>query len=115
MQSEIELWNQENVWLNAFAETFFKDTRRMVLDAVIDADGDGVVICGRTRCFYAVQLAIHSVQTFNRNGTLFRTTRLILEVNAHPLELSISHPCRPVPVTAKLQRFGERIGELTFA
>ncbi len=115
MQSEVENWNCENEWLNAFAETFAKATRRMVCDVVIEADDDIVVVCGRTQSYYAAQLAIHCVQTFNRDRTLFAMTRLSLEVEDHSLELSISHRlnCEPVGKASPKTPYTRR--ELMFA
>lgn len=115
MQSEVEIWNSENEWLNAFAESFVQDTRRMVCDVVIEADNDCVVICGRTRSYYAAQLAIHCVQTFNRACPLFAMTRLSLEVDDHSLELSISHQLDRVRVGKVSPKTPDTRRELTFA
>lgn len=115
MQSEVEIWNSENEWLNAFAETFAKGTRRMVRDVVIEADDDCVVICGRTRSYYAVQLAIHCVQTFNRACPHFAMTRLSLEVEDHSLELSISHQFNRAHIGKASSRTPGTRRELTFA
>ena len=92
MRSGAEIWNLENRGLKAFSETFVKDTHRMVADVAIDAEEDCVVVYGRTRSYYAVQLAIRCVQSFNRGNLPFPITRLSLEVNDHSLELRIVHP-----------------------
>ena len=115
MKSETEIWNLENEWLNAFAETFVLSTRRMVCDVAIETDDDIVVVCGRTRSYYAVQLAIHCVQSFNRDRSQFATTRLSLEVDDHSLELSISHqPDRAQVAEVSTKTNGWR-RELSFA
>ena len=115
MQSEVDIWNCENEWLNAFAETFVQDTRRMVCDVVIEADDDIVVVCGRTRSYYAAQLAIHCVQTFNRDRALFATTQLSLEVDDHSLKLCISHQLNREHVGIASPKTPNTRRELTFA
>lgn len=115
MPSKIEMWNSENEWLNAFAETFIQDTRHMVYDVVIEADDGCVGICGRTRSYYAVQLAIHCTQTFKRDRPVFAMTRLSLEVNDHTLELSISHQLDREPVDEALPKTPDTRRDLVLA
>ncbi|MCC7334196.1 MAG: hypothetical protein IT422_03835 [Pirellulaceae bacterium] len=115
MRSELENWYLESEWLNAFAEMFAKDTRGMVHNVAIEADGDCVVVCGHTRSYYAVQLAIHCVQAFHRDRSPFAMTRLSLEVNNHSLELCLSHQVERVPAAKSSTSRNERRRELTFA
>ncbi len=115
MQSEVENWDFESEWLNAFAETFVQDTRRMVCNVVIEADDGCLVICGRTRSYYAAQLAIHCVQTFNRDCPLFAMTRLSLEVDNHSLELSIAHQLNRKHVGKASPKTSDTRRELTLA
>lgn len=115
MQGEIEIWSSKNEWLNTFAVAFTKGTRRMLCDVVIEADDDCVVICGSARSYYAVQLAIHCVQTYGRVCPPFAMTRLSLEVEDHSLELSISHRFSRERVGKASARRPDTRRELTFA
>lgn len=115
MRSELEIWYLKNEWLNAFAEMFAKDTRCMVRDVAIEAEEDCIFICGRARSYYAVQLAIHCVQSFNRGRSPFAMTRLLLEVDERPLELSISHPLDRAQVAEASMKTNDRRRELAFA
>ncbi len=115
MRSELENWELENEWLNAFAGTFVRDTRRLVRDVGIEAEEDCVVVCGRARNYYAVQLAIHCVQTFNRDRSPFAMTQLSLEVDDHLLELSISHQLDRALVVEAPRKTSDRRRELMLA
>lgn len=115
MRSKFANWELENEWLNAFAGAFVHDTRRMVRDLGIEVDEGCVVVCGSARNYYAVQLAIHCVQTFNRGRSPFAMTQLTLEVDDHALMLSILHQAEPVQVPDASTKTMARLRELTFA
>lgn len=84
-------WSLKNEWLNAFAKAFSRDTHRLVQDILIEPEGGCVVVYGDTRSYYAVQLAIQCVQTFNCDQPLFQLTRLSLKILGRPLELQLVH------------------------
>ncbi|MEZ6153322.1 MAG: hypothetical protein R3C09_24735 [Pirellulaceae bacterium] len=115
MRSKMKDWYLESEWLYEFAEMFAKDTRGMVRNVAIEADGDCVVVCGHARSYYAVQLAIHCVQSFHRDRSPFAMTRLSLEVNNHSLELCLSHQVERVQAVEASTRTHERRRELAFA
>ncbi len=108
-------WSLKNEWLNEFAEAFVRDKHRLVRDVVIESEEDCVVVCGRARPYYAVQLAIHSVQNFNRERTLFPMTRLTLNVHDGPLELRLKHRVHQVQGADASTQMNIRRRELTVA
>ena len=76
-----DFWSLENEWLNEFSEALVRDTHRRVRDIAIEAEGDCLFVCASARSYYAVQLAIHCAQTFNRKCSWFPTTRLSITSN----------------------------------
>lgn len=110
-----DYWSLENEWLNEFTEALVRETHRRVRDIAIDGEAGCLVVCGSARSYYAVQLAIHCVKTFNRKRSWFPTTRLLIDVDGHPIELRFAHSVRRANVIRPSTQSNNRTRELTLA
>ncbi len=108
-------WSLKNEWLNRFADAFVRETHRLVQDVTIETEENCVVISGRSRSYYATQLAIHCIQTFNHEHSLLPMTRLSLKVNDNSLELCLTHPVNHVQVDQASTQMSNHRCEFRFA
>ncbi len=110
-----DFWSLENEWLNDFAEVLVRGTHRRVRGIAIEGDADCLIVRGSARSYYAVQLAIHCVQSFNRKRSWFSTTRLLINVNGNRLDLRLTHRARRAEVAKASKQTNSHATELIYA
>ncbi|HEY0981998.1 hypothetical protein, partial [Schlesneria sp.] len=93
MQMECNEWSERNDSLNAFNLALKIGTHGLIRDIVLDLASDGsVIVWGRARNYYAIQLAICATREFGSRRHLFPKTRLLLSVGESVVDLEIVHP-----------------------
>ena len=86
-------WGPDNQTIKAFHTEICRGTHGLIQELLLHLrDEDCLVVQGRARNYYGVQLAIHTIRQFGEENLWFPHTQLFLTIHDRRLDLLISHP-----------------------
>ncbi|WP_010582121.1 hypothetical protein [Schlesneria paludicola] len=88
----LDQWSERNASLNAFRAAIHRGTHGRIRNLEFDLMDDGsIFVCGLSRSYYDIQLALHATKQFGNKHRYFPKTRLSLRIGDKRLEFSIVH------------------------